>query len=369
MDALFRNYPPVLEVVKTNGSTLTDKNGKTYLDFMMGWNVGNAGWGKSEIRDPIKGFDGPEYVTPVYAYQPWETLAKKLVSLSFKGRCFRATGGTEAVEIAMKIARAHNKRKKFIAFENAYHGQSYACMSLVGLHENMFGPYSSDYIRMEPKDWEATTAAVVKRLKTKEVCAYISEPFLCNLGVIVPPKEFFKEVREVCTATDTVMIIDEVATGFGRTGTWFGFEHQGIEPDIITIAKGFSSGYGALGSVIAKPEIAEVMHFPFSNYSTFGWHPYAVQAALANIAYIEKHHLVEQSKKSGEYLMKKAASFSPEGKGLCVGFAVKDEAFEAKCREKGLILSSFGGRAMLYPALDVTKKDIDSAINILHEVK
>ena len=368
---LFRDAPPCpLEIVDSKGSYLIGKNGRKYLDFMAGWCVGNAGWKKKEILNAIMKFNGPEYVPPTYIYKRWEVLAEKIVSLLPKkeGACFRATGGTEANEIALKMSRAYNKRKKFLAFKGAYHGQSIACLSLVKIpqHESHFGRFSEDYMQIQAKDWKKTTEEAVKLIKGGEISAFISEPIICNLGVIVPPKDFFDEVLETCRATDTLFICDEVATGFGRTGKWFGFEHYGMDPDIITIAKGFSSGYAAIGAAIAKPKVAESMRFDFSNYSTFGWHPISVEAAISNIDYIIKKKLVDKANKSGKYLIKKLSDFSePEGKGLCISIAEKRNGTEQRCLRDGLIVCSMEGRIVLFPPLDVSESEINKAVGII----
>ncbi|MBI5390953.1 aspartate aminotransferase family protein [Candidatus Woesearchaeota archaeon] len=370
---LFRDAPTIpLEIVDSGGRYIIDKDGKPYLDFTMGWCVGNAGWKKKAIINAVKGFQGPDYVQPNFLYKRWDILAEKLVCLlpHARGTCFRATGGTEANEIALKIARAYNKRKKFLAFKGAYHGQSLACLSLVRIpeHEEHFGTFSEDYLQISTGDWATATQEAVQCIGRGNISAFISEPFICNLGVLVPPQNFFDEVMEVCKKTNTLFICDEVATGFGRTGKWFGFEHYTLDPDIITIAKGFSSGYGAIGATIAKPEVAEAMRFEFSNYSTFGWHPLAVEAAIANINYLQKENLPSKAKESGVYLMKKLSAFcKPEGNGLCIGFNEPKKGTEIRCRKNGLMVSSINNRIVLFPALDVTKKEIDQATEILRK--
>ncbi len=182
----------------------------------------------------------------------------------------------------------------------------------------------------------------------------------------MPPKSFFASVVEACKETDTLFICDEVATGFGRTGKWFGFEHYNLNPDIITIAKGFSSGYAAIGATIAKSNIAESMRFDFSNYSTFGWHPLSVEVAISNIDYLIKEKLVERANISGQYLMKKLSDFcEPEGKGLCIGIAEKTKGTDLRCLKEGLILTSLEGRIALFPPLDVSKEEINKAVEII----
>ncbi|MFQ5647765.1 MAG: aspartate aminotransferase family protein [Candidatus Aenigmatarchaeota archaeon] len=370
---LFRDAPPrPAEIENSEGSYLIGKGGKKYLDFMMGWCVGNAGWKKKEILDAIRRFDGPEYVPPTCIYKRWEHLAEKIANL-LPGKdwtCFRATGGTEANEIALKMSRAYNKRKKFLAFKGAYHGQSIACLSLVKIphHETHFGKFSEDYIQIQAKDWERTSEEAVKTIKGNKISAFISEPIICNLGVIVPPQDFFDRVLEACRETNTLFICDEVATGFGRTGKWFGLEHYSLKPDIVTIAKGFSSGYGVIGATVADPTIAESMRFDFSNYSTFGWHPLSVEAASSNIDYIRRENLVPKASESGKYLMKKLSDFcEPEGKGLCVGLDEKRKGADKRCLSDGLIVSSLEGRVALFPALDVSRDEINKAVEIIQK--
>ncbi len=368
-DRVFRYADHPINIANAADSHITTTDGKKYLDFIMGWCVGNAGWNKKEILDTIRKFDGPSFVLPTYKYDRLDDLGEKLVSLAgFEGTCFRATSGTEAVELALKISKAYNRRKNFIAFNDAYHGQSFACMALVGLHENKFGPYPDNYIRLDVSDWDNTTEKAVKTIKKGDVCAFISEPIICNLGVVIPPKSFFEAVREACDETNTIMISDEVATGFGRTGKRFGFEHFGVKPDIITVAKGFSSGYAPIGAAIADKKIAESMRFSFSNYSTFGWQSLAVESALANIDYIENNKLVERSEKSGEYLAELISEFSePDGKGLCIGFDTDNGNITEDCRKDGLLIDDFGGRVVLFPALDVKNEEIDRAVGIIRK--
>lgn len=370
---LFRDSQPYpLEIVNSKGSYLIGRDGKKYLDFMAGWCVGNAGWKKKELLDAITKFKGPEYVPPSYIYERWEVLAEKIIDIMPKkeGTCFRATGGTEAVEIALKMSRAYNKRKKFLAFKGAYHGQSIACLSLVKIphHEEHFGEFSEDYIQIQASDWEKTTEEAIRIIKSGEISAFISEPIICNLGVIVPPKSFFSSIEEVCKESNTLFICDEVATGFGRTGKWFGFGHYNLNPDIITIAKGFSSGYAAIGATIAKPNVAESMRFDFSNYSTFGWHPLSVEVAISNIDYIRKEKLVKKADENGKYIMGELSNFcEAEGKGLCIGFDEKRGGTELRCLKDGLILSSLDDRILLFPPLDVSKEEIDTAVGIIRK--
>jgi acetylornithine/succinyldiaminopimelate/putrescine aminotransferase len=368
---LFRDVKPyALEVVDSNGSYLINKSGDKYLDLLAGWCVGNSGWKNAKILNHIKKFNGPTYVMMDFQYARWEVLAKKFVNLMPTDNyvCFKATGGTEAVEIAMKIARAHTKRKKFIAFKEAYHGQSLAALSLVKIseHEKHFGKLFEDFLQVTTTDWDKTTKEVVELISKGDIAAFISEPIILNLGVVIPPKSFFDEISKACKKNRTLLIMDEVASGFGRTGKMFGFEHFDIIPDIVTIAKGTSGGYGGIGATIAKDEIAKSMHFEFSNYSTYGWHPLSVEAAIANIDYIQQNNLIEKSKKSGKYLMDKLSSFSsPEGKGLCIGVPCKNKNIVMDCFSDKLIVGYYFDRILICPSLEISENEIDGAISII----
>jgi acetylornithine/succinyldiaminopimelate/putrescine aminotransferase len=370
MEPLFRDSKsPQIEVINSKDNYIYTKE-KKYLDFVMGWCIGNSGWNKKTINNIIKKFNGPTYVVPDYNYHRWDELAKsiRLLMPNKQMTSFRATGGTEAVEIALKMSKVYNKRNKFIAFNQAYHGQSLAALSLTNMNAKQFGPYSKNYIQIST-DWEKSLNNTIKQIKTEKISAFISEPIICNLGVKIPPKYFFREIKKECEKTNTVFIMDEVATGFGRTGKMFGFNHYNLKPDIITLAKGISSGYAPLGATIATPEIAELMRFSFSNYSSYGWHPLAVEASIANLNYIKDNNLVEKSEKSGKYLFDQLSKFgNPEGKGLCIGFDTKNKNIQKDCLKDGLIVSTsdFGkNRITLFPSLDITKKEIDCAVNII----
>lgn len=370
-ETLFRDNPGYpIWVTNQNGSTTTDKRGRKYLDMMTGYSLGNAGWNNPVIRKAIQNLKGPTYVAPDFYYQRWQDLSEKLVGLMPNPQytCFRTTGGTEAVEVALKTAKAHNGRQKFVALDGAYHGQSLACLALVGLHENKFGPYGNQYIRL-PRNWNEAKEKALNAIEKGDVCAYISEPIICNWGIMVPPKGFLEDIRKACIKTDTVFIMDEVMTGFGRTGEWFGYEHFGLTPDIVTIAKGFSSGHAPIGATIVNTKIAEGMRFDFSNYSSFGWHPLGVEAAIANIDYIQKKKLVEKSKKDGKYLMDQVKDLGKvEGKGLCMGLEIRNDQFHLDCLKKGLITNTYSGRTLLLPPLTISRKEIDQAVNIMRKV-
>jgi len=376
---LGRDIPSLpIEIIGGKGNFLYGPE-KKYIDFLMGWNVGNAGWNIEEINRKIRRFRGPNYVNPYYLYKPWVELAEILAKITPGKliRSFRATGGTEAVEIALQAAMAHTKRSKFISIEGSYHGHSIGAMS-VGSSE-----FRKDYknllagcYKIKPPLNAEAGRKVENILKKREIAAFISEPIICNLGVIIPDKEFFEVVQKACKRYRTLLIIDEVATGFGRTGKLFASEHYNLKPDIICLGKGLTGGYGALGATVMTGEVAESMEFDFSVYSTFGWHPLNVEAAIANIKFILKNRLWNKAAKTGEYFEKrlKAIKFKyrPEirVKGLAIGVEFKKKGYASqivnKAMEKGLLFSDLGPYVFtLFPALNIDKKTADRGLKII----
>jgi len=284
--------PRNLEVVRSKGNYIYAARGRKYLDFSVGWCVGNVGWGVKEILKEVKKFIGPDYVSPGYLYKPWAELAELLAKMTpgKLTKSFRATGGTEAVEIALQAAMSYTKRHKFISIEGSYHGHSIGAMS-VGSSDfrSWYKNLLPDCYKITPPLNAETAQKIEKMLGNRDIAAFICEPTICNLGVLIPTKEFFTIVQKACKKYGTLFIADEVATGFGRTGKMFASEHYNLQPDIMCLAKGLTGGFGALGTAIMTEEVAKSMEFSFSFYSTFGWHPLNVQAAIANLKYLLKN--------------------------------------------------------------------------------
>lgn len=369
-----------IEVVKSKGNFLYGPE-KKYIDFLMGWNVGNAGWNVEEINKKIRKFTGPNYVNPHYLYEPWVELAEILAKIT-PGKLiksFRATGGTEAVEIALQAAMAHTRRSKFISIEGSYHGHSIGAMS-VGSSEfrkHYKNLLAGCYKIKPPLDAEAGRK-VESILKKREVAAFISEPIICNLGVIIPDKEFLEIVQKACRKYGTLLIIDEVATGFGRTGKLFASEYYNLKPDIVCLGKGLTGGYGALGATVMTEEVAKSMEFDFSTYSTFGWHPLNVEAAIANIKFILKNRLWIKAVKMGGYFEKRLKEIKfkhrPEirVKGLAIGVEFKKREYAVqivkKAMGKGFLFSDLGPYIFtFFPALNIDKKTADEGLKILEK--
>lgn len=366
-----------LEITKSEGSYLFSKN-KRYIDFTMGWCVGNTGWNNKAVVDQMKSFDGPTYVNPYYLYKRWVDLAEILAKITpgKLKKSFRATGGTEAVEIALQAAMSHTKREKFVSIEGSYHGHSIGAMS-VG--DSFFREKYANLLpgcrKIKPPLNADVGREVEKILKKEDVAAFISEPIICNLGVLIPDDEFFGIVGDACKTYGTLLIMDEVATGFGRTGRMFASEHYGLKPDIMTLAKGLTGGYGSLGATIMTDEVAKSFEWNFSYYSTFGWLPLAVEGTIANIEYLLQKELWKNAQKMGEYFedrlgaMKFKHAPRIRAKGLALGVEFEREGYATetalKALENGLLVSDLASAILLFPALNIDKNTADEGLAIL----
>lgn len=374
--------PWPLVVVKSRGSYIYDDSGKQYIDFSMGWCVGNIGWNVKEIVSEIKKFNGPTYVGPAYYYKDWVELAKLLARITPSGliKSFRATGGTEAVEIALQAAMSHTKRHKFISIEGGYHGHSIGGMSIGSSgfrnwYKNLL-PYC--YKIKSPLNQKAAMA-IEKLISKRDVAAFILEPIICNLTVEIPDQIFFDIVQNACKKYETLFIADEVATGFGRTGKMFASEHFHLKPDIMCLGKGITGGHLPLGATIMTKEVAKSFEFHFSFYSTFGWHPLSVTAAITNIKYLIKNKkmLLSNATKRGQYIeqrLKKMRFAYPANiriKGLAVGITFSNDHYAneiiLRCLKKGLLLATSSTNFMIIPALDIDEKILKTGMDILEQ--
>jgi acetylornithine/succinyldiaminopimelate/putrescine aminotransferase len=371
--AVAREEEPELRIARSDGNYVFDTRGKKYIDFLMGWCVGNFGWGNAVIRKPARAFEGPDYVYPNFDYPPWDELADLLLAMA-PGRlatCFRATGGSEAVDLALQAAMVHTGRRKFLSLEDSYHGNTIAALS-VGASEyrEKRRGLLPGCRKVKPPLTGKSLGAVERALTGKEIAAFILEPISMNLGVRVPADGVLAEIQRLCRKHGTLLIADEVATGFGRTGTLFATEQVGIEPDMITLAKAVTDGVGGLGAMLASAKVARSMEKDGAFYSTYGWHPRSVEAAIATLRYINRNErrLFAGMAKVSEYFRTRleAMAFKREAevrvRGLAIGLGFGDRKYPAKvaarCRARGLLVSPEDDTLLLIPALNV---DLDTA--------
>jgi acetylornithine/succinyldiaminopimelate/putrescine aminotransferase len=380
-EPLARDLPAELQVAATTGSILTDSRGRKYIDFVMGWCVGNFGWRPQATTKAIERFKGPDYVYPGYSYAPWTELARLLASLAPRPltTCFRATGGSEAVDLALQAALIHTGRRGFLSLEGSYHGNSLAGLSIGASDsreriKNLL-PHCGKIA--PPLDAKALHR-IEQRLKRRDVAAFVVEPISINLGVLIPDHDVIRRVRELCRRYGTLFIADEVACGFGRTGRIFACEHFDLDPDMLCVAKAMSGGLAPIGGVIATAPIAKSMEENDGTfYSTYGWHPRSVDAALATLRSLKTNRarLLSGVAEMSEYFRVRLLQLDFERpaalriQGLAIGIDVGDEDYadviQEKCRRNRLLVSTEASTVLLLPSLAIEKRTAARGLDIL----
>ncbi len=314
-----------------SGVELTDIHGKTYLDMISSHTRANTlGYGNEEIARAVHDQRRTaQYVgTRNNVSEPTIRLAAKLAHLApgDLSKTMFLSGGSEAVETALKLARHYQRQRgkprayKIISRWNAYHGATLGAMGATDWldirHISEPGaigfshiPGPSSYrnpFGMEPEAHAGLCADYLEQQILHEgpelVAAFIAEPVMQAHGVQIPPASYLPRVQEICRRYGVVFIVDEVITGFGRTGAWFAHDHFGIEPDIVTLAKALTAGYAPMGAVMARPEICDSLPI-FMHLHTFGGHLGSVAAANAAIAICERDNLIARARESGTYLL------------------------------------------------------------------
>ena len=385
-----RVYP--LVVKEGRGMVIEDVDGNLFLDFMAGIAVASTGHSHPKVVKAIEeqarkflhicGSD--------FYYEPMAELAEKLSRIA-PGRSpkkvFLTNSGTETIEAAFKLARFATKRNHAIAFLGAFHGRTMGALSLTASrssHRAHFSPLIPD-IHHAPYGQANYLEQVLFRYEVtpEEVAAIFVEPILGEGGYIVPPPEFLPMLKDLCQRHGILLVVDEIQSGFGRTGKMFACEHWGVEPDILCAAKGIASGM-PLGAMIAREEISTWTRS--THGSTFGGNPVACAAALATIDLIEDG-LIKNAGEVGNYLkesLTKLRSLHPRmsdvrGLGLMIGveFAQDDGKRDAKFRDQvmaksfdqGLLLLSCGQSTIRFcPPLIVKRDEVDTAIGIFDAV-
>lgn len=369
-----------LEVTRSSGSYVYDKRGKRYIDFVMGWCVGNFGWDQPEIERAVKRFKGPSYVYPDYNYKPWNELGELLVEIApgNLAKCFRATGGSEAVEFAVQAAMLHTGRRGFLSLEDSYHGNTLGAMSVAASdYREKFKGLLPNCHKIEPPLDTDALGRIETKLKRRDIAAFIMEPVSINLGVCIPEPGFMPGLRKLCTRYGTLLIFDEVACGFGRTGKLFAAEHFGVAPDIMCVAKALSGGYAGLGAMIATAPVARSMEEEGEYYSSYGWHPLSTHAAIASVRYIRRNRrqLLANVREMSDYFRDRLLGIEFENDvslsimGLAIAIDTGSEEYaseiEERCRKNRLLVTSQGGTILLLPALNIDQGTAKRGLDIL----
>jgi acetylornithine/N-succinyldiaminopimelate aminotransferase len=361
-----------IAIKKAYGAVVTDVNGKEYIDCVAGIAVNNVGHCHPAVVEAIKQqAEELIHVSNLYYTEQQALLAEELVNLTEIDRVFFCNSGTEAVEGALKLARKATGKKEFIAAEHAFHGRTRGALSVTHKekYRKPFEPLAPA-VFVPYNDADAIRAAI-----TEDTAGVILEAVQGEGGVIIPSDGYLREVREICDVTKTLLILDEVQTGFGRTGKWFAREHSGIEPDIMTIAKAMGGGF-PMGAMLAREDVAA--SFGRGDHaSTFGGNALSCAAALANIEVIKKEKLVERSGELGVYLMKKLKALDKDyvkeirGKGLMVGMelSIKCEDIVSRARERGVLLNCTSDSVLRFvPPLIITREQLDAVVGVIDEI-
>lgn len=368
---VMQNYgrqPLVLE--SGSGCMVRDIDGNEYIDCVAGIAVNNVGHSHPKLVEAIKKqAEKLMHVSNIYYTVPQAELAEKLVQLTGMSRVFFCNSGTEAVEAAMKLARAKTGKTEFVAVEHAFHGRTMGALSLTykEMYRAPFKPLVQEEKFVPSNDAQAVADAI-----TGKTAAVIVEPIQGEGGINIHSDAYLKEVRKICDDTGTLLIFDEVQTGFGRTGKWFCKEHSGVEPDIMTMAKAMAGGF-PMGAIAAR----EGVSFERGQHAaTFGGNPLACAAALASIDIIEKEDLLRHATEMGDYFMSRLKKIPLEGvvdvrgRGLMIGVEL-----DRKCADivdfamkKGVLLNCTSEKVLrIAPPLVITKEQIDSVVAVLEQ--
>lgn len=377
----YNRMPVVLK--KGRGVKVWGVNGKEYLDFVAGIAVNVLGHCHPKVVVAIqKQAQRLIHVSNFYYNEPQVKLAKLLVENSFADKVFFCNSGAEANEGAIKLARKYAKenlkpdRYEIITALNSFHGRTMATLTATGqerFHKG-FEPLMPGFRYVQFNNLKDLESAINER-----TCAVMLEPIQGEGGIKIPSPDYLKGVREICDREGILLILDEVQTGMGRTGRLFGYEHYGIKPDIMTLAKGLGGGV-PIGAILATERVASSFK-PGSHASTFGGNPLCCASAIATIETIlEDGIILDQCRRMGEYLMKGLMELKDEysniiidvrGMGLMIGMEMSTDCFEIvkDCLERGLIINCTAGNVLRFtPPLIVQKKDIDHMLDILDDV-
>ena len=371
--ALQDNYgTPSIELVSGKGSVVKDANGNTYLDFLAGIATNVLGHAHPAIvKSVTKQISTLGHVSNFYAHPNVLELAEKLQKLTGdkSARVFFCNSGAEANEAALKLSRKTGKYK-VVATQEAFHGRTMGALSLTGQpsKRNPFKPLIKGIKHVPFGD-----SAAMKRAITKKTAMVIVEPIMGEAGVIVPPSDYLKNLRQYCDDNGALLVFDCVQTGMGRTGDWFGYEYSGVKPDVITLAKGLGGGL-PLGAMIAHGS-ASKLFVSGDHGSTFGGNPVATAAALAVISSIEKEKILSHVDEVGEYLLTELALIpgvtEVRGAGLLIGLTLNApvaKAFTKKCQDLGVLINAPGDSTIrIAPALNVSMKQAQKFVAIFSQ--
>lgn len=374
MSALFQNYARrPIAIEKGQGTVVYDSSGKRYLDFTSGIAVCSLGHAHPSIVKAIQ--EQSEklwHISNLFESPVQEKLAASLVKDTHLSHAFFCNSGAEANEAAIKLARKHTGKHRIIVFEQSFHGRTFGAMSATGQDKvrNGFGPLVSEFITLPFNDTEA-----LKACADESIAAIMLELIQGEGGVNAVTDEFAAAIKEVCEANNILLIVDEVQTGIGRTGTRFAYEQTVLKPDIVSMAKGLGGGF-PIGGILGTAAMFDTFNAG-THGTTFGGNPLGVKVAQTVIDHIFNDEFLQGVNEKSTYLVKKLQEALPEeytiqGKGLMLGVycgGVDVSPYITKLDQAGLLAVAAGPKVIrLLPPLTVSFEEIDEAVSIIKTV-
>jgi acetylornithine aminotransferase len=380
--ATYKRFPVVIE--RGSGCTLWDTDGRAYTDFVAGIAVCNLGHSCPDVTKALSlQAEQLFHVSNLYYTLPQIELAEWLVNHSFADRVFFCNSGAEANEAAIKLARKnfHDKgqadRYKIISMEKSFHGRTLGTLSATGQQKirEGYAPVLSGFEFVPFNDIDALKRCMGRM--ENDICAVMLEPIQGEGGVVCPNAAYLAEVRRLCDKTGALLIFDEVQTGMGRTGKLFAYEHFGVAPDIMTLAKALGNGL-PIGAMLATEKVMAPFQ-PGAHASTFGGTPVVTAAALEVVRIMERDQIPECCAKTGEYFKQKLRELMEHhqiiedvrGIGLLIGLKLKipGAPIVAECMKRGFLINCTQENILRFiPPLIITHQDIDALIACLDDI-
>jgi len=379
---IFHTYTrsPIV-LTRGEGMKVWDSEGKEYLDFVSGIAVLNVGHLHPRVIEAIHQQSKKlMHVSNFYYTEPQIKLAELLVTHSFADKVFFCNSGAEANEAAIKLARKAFKDKggtnryEIITMENGFHGRTMATLAATGQEKfhHGFEPLVKGFTYVPFNNAQAVEEAI-----TDTTCAVMVEPIQGEGGVNCPSPDYLKRLRNICDAHGLLLIFDEVQVGMGRTGKLFAYQHYGVEPDIMTLAKALAGGM-PMGAMLASNECASSFS-PGTHATTFGGNPLSTAAGIATIETLIQDNILDNCQKMGEYFYSKLLSLKEKhpcikrvkGKGLILGIEIAFEGAEIvkECVKRGILINCTMGNILRFlPPLIITEKEVDVLIPTLDEL-
>jgi acetylornithine/N-succinyldiaminopimelate aminotransferase len=364
-------------IVRGKGPYVWDEEGKEYLDFVGGWAVTTLGHCHPAVTKALTEQANLLIQTSNQFYTvPQLQLAQLLVENSCLDRVFFGNSGAEANEGAVKLARRYGQLNLKGAYEvistfSSFHGRTLAMVAATGQprYQQSYPPLPTGFVNVEFNNIEA-----IKSATTERTCAVMLEPIQGEGGVNLPAEGYLPAVRKWCDQKGILLILDEIQTGVGRTGTLFAYEQYGVEPDIMTLAKGLASGV-PIGAILAKEKAS--VFVPGEHGSTFGGNPLACAAGYATVKFVIDNDIAGRVKEVGSYLIDRLEKMKPKfsaitdirGRGLLVALEFNNDIAQSlveTCLERGLLVNKLKPNALRFmPPLIIGKKEVDEALDIL----